>query len=60
MFPSLFTAGSLIILVSTIVAFLSGMNVKRRVMTNLLIIAAAVGITFVIGVVTKLVWGVSV
>src|SRR5436190_5667528 len=42
--PSLFTAGSLIILVLTIVAFLSGMNVRRRVMTNLLIIAAAVGI----------------
>ena len=60
LFPSLFTAGSLIILVSTIVAFLSGMNVKRRVITNLLIIAAAVSITFAIGVVTKLVWGVSV
>ena len=59
-FPSLFTAGSLIILVSTIVAFLSGMNVKRRVITNLLIIAVAVSITFAIGVVTKLVWGVSV
>jgi VIT1/CCC1 family predicted Fe2+/Mn2+ transporter len=58
--PSLFTAGSLIILVSTIVAFLSGMNVKRRVITNLLIIAAAVSITFAIGVVTKLVWGVAV
>jgi VIT1/CCC1 family predicted Fe2+/Mn2+ transporter len=58
--PSLLTAGSLIILVSIMVAFLSGMNIKRRVMTNLLIIAAAVGITFAIGVVTKLVWGVSV
>jgi hypothetical protein len=29
-------------------------------MTNLLIIAAAVGITFAIGVVTSFVWGVSV
>jgi len=58
--PSLLTAGSLIILVSIIVAFLSGMSVKRRVVTNLLIITAAVGITFAIGVVTKLVWGVSV
>jgi VIT1/CCC1 family predicted Fe2+/Mn2+ transporter len=58
--PSLFIAGSLIILVSIIVAFLSGMDIKRRVMTNLLVIAAAVGITFAIGVVTKLVWGVSV
>ncbi len=58
--PSLFTAGSLIILVSIIVAFLSGMDIKRRVVTNLLIITAAVGITFVIGIVTKRVWGVSV
>src|SRR5258706_6935123 len=58
--PSLFIAGSLIILVSIIVAFLSGMDIKRRVMTNLLVIAAAVGITFAIGVVTKLVCGVSV
>jgi VIT1/CCC1 family predicted Fe2+/Mn2+ transporter len=60
MLPSLLTAGSLIILVSIIVAFLSGMDIKRRVMTNLLIITAAVGITFAIGVVTKRVWGVSV
>jgi vacuolar iron transporter family protein len=58
--PSLFTAGSLIILVSVIVAFLSGMDIRRRVTTNLLIIAAAVGITFAIGVVTKRVWGISV
>jgi vacuolar iron transporter family protein len=58
--PSLLTAGTLIIIVSIVVAFLSGMNIKRRVITNLLIIAAAVGITFAIGVVTKLVWGVSV
>jgi len=59
-FPSLFTAGSLIVIVSIIVAFLSGMSIKRRVVTNLLITAAAVGITFAIGVVTKRVWGVSV
>jgi len=58
--PSLLAAGSLIILVSIIVAFLSGMDIKRRVMTNLLIITAAVGITFAIGIVTKRVWGVSV
>jgi VIT1/CCC1 family predicted Fe2+/Mn2+ transporter len=57
--PSLFTAGSLIIIVSMILAFLSGMDITRRVVTNLVIIAAAVGITFTIGQVTKLVWGVS-
>jgi vacuolar iron transporter family protein len=58
--PSLLTAGSLIIVISMILAFLSGMDVKRRVLVNLVIIAAAVGVTFAIGVVTKLVWGVSV
>ena len=60
MLPSLLTAGSLIILVSIMVAFLSGMDIKRRVITNLVIIAAAVGISFAIGLVAKLVWGVSV
>jgi VIT1/CCC1 family predicted Fe2+/Mn2+ transporter len=58
--PSLVAAGSMIVLVSVILAFLSGMEMKRRVVTNLVIIAAAVGITFVIGLVTKLIWGVSV
>jgi putative flippase GtrA len=57
--PSLFSAGSLIILVSMILAFLSGMEITRRVVTNLVIIAAAVGVTFTMGLVTKLVWGVS-
>ena len=58
--PSLAAAGSLIVVVSVILAFLSGMEMKRRVVTNLVIIAAAVGITFAIGLVTKVVWGVSV
>jgi VIT1/CCC1 family predicted Fe2+/Mn2+ transporter len=58
--PSLLTAGSLIIVVSIMVAFLSVMDIKRRVMTNLLIITAAVGISFAVGIVTKRVWGVSV
>ena len=58
--PSLVAAGSLIVVVSVILAFLSGMEMKRRVVTNLVIIAAAVGITFAIGLVTKLIWGVSV
>jgi VIT1/CCC1 family predicted Fe2+/Mn2+ transporter len=57
--PSLLSAGSLIIIVSMILAFLSGMDITRRVVTNLVIIAAAVGVTFTIGLVTKLVWGVS-
>lgn len=58
--PSLLTAGSLIIIVSMLLAFLSGMEIKRRVTTNLVIIATAVGVTFAIGLVAKLVWGISV
>lgn len=50
----------MIVLVSVILAFLSGMEMKRRVVTNLVIIAAAVGITFAIGLLTKLIRGVSV
>jgi vacuolar iron transporter family protein len=60
LFLPLVTAGSLIIIVSVILAFLLGMDIRRRVMTNLVIIGGAVGITFTIGLVTKLMWGVSV
>lgn len=58
--PSLLTAGSIIILVSTLLAFLSGMDVKRRIVTNLVIIAAAVGVTYAIGVVAKTLFGIAV
>lgn len=57
---SLVAAGSMVILVSTLLAFLSGMNVRRRVLLNLIIITAAVGITYAIGTVAKNLWGVSV
>jgi hypothetical protein len=43
-----------------ILAFLSGMEMKGKVVTNLVIIAAAVGITFLIGLVTTRIWGVPV
>jgi vacuolar iron transporter family protein len=58
--PTVVTAGSIIIAVSTVLSFLSGMDVRRRILTNLVIIAAAVGITYAIGVITKAVWGISV
>ncbi len=57
--PSLFTAGSLIIVVSLLLAFLSGMEIRRRVVTNLVIIALAVGVTYGIGLLTKGISGVS-
>ena len=58
--PSLIVAGGVIVAVSTILAFLSGMNVKRRIVLNLGIIAAAVAISYVIGLIAKAVWGISV
>jgi vacuolar iron transporter family protein len=57
---SLFMAGTVIIVVSMLLAFLSGMNVRRRIVTNVVIIAAAVGITYVIGVATKALFGIAV
>jgi VIT1/CCC1 family predicted Fe2+/Mn2+ transporter len=57
--PSLLVAGSLIVCVSWLVAFLSGMNARRRVLTNLVIIAAAVVVTYAIGTATKLLSGID-
>jgi VIT1/CCC1 family predicted Fe2+/Mn2+ transporter len=57
---SLVTAGSVVVVVSMILAFLSGMDVKRRILINVVIIAAAVGITYAIGLVTKAVFGITV
>ncbi len=55
---SLFVAGSMIIMVSMVLAFLAGMDVKRRVALNLGILAAAVGVTYAIGTVANWLWGV--
>lgn len=57
---SLLTASSMIILVSMLLAFLSGMDIKKRILTNVVIIACAVAITYAIGIVAKTLWGVSV
>jgi len=57
---SLGMAGVLIVAVSTILAFLTGMEIRRRIVMNLVIIAAAVGITYLIGHITKAIWGITV
>ena len=58
--PSLIVAGVVIVAVSTILAFLSGMVVRRRIALNLGIIAAAVLISYVIGLIAKAAWGITV
>ncbi len=57
---SLMTAGSIVVLVSTLLAFLSGMDVGKRIALNLVIITIAVGVTYLIGTLAKQLWGVSV
>lgn len=57
--PSFVTAASVLILVSMVLAFLSGMDVKRRMLINLVIMAVAVGITYAIGALAKALWGIA-
>jgi VIT1/CCC1 family predicted Fe2+/Mn2+ transporter len=58
--PSLLTAGTVLVVVSMLLAFLSGMDVRRRILTNVLIMAIAVAITYAIGLVARAIWGVSI
>jgi VIT1/CCC1 family predicted Fe2+/Mn2+ transporter len=55
---SLLVAGAMIV-VSMLLAFLSGMDVRRRIAINVLIIAAAVVVTYAIGALTRALWGIS-
>lgn len=56
---SILTAGLMVVLVSTILSFLSGMDIKRRIMLNLVIITVAVSISYGIGLVAKNYWGIA-
>jgi vacuolar iron transporter family protein len=56
---SVLTAGVMVIVVSTILSFLSGMDVMRRILLNLMIIALAVSVTYGIGVFAKRLWGIA-
>ena len=42
---SVLTAGLMVVLVSTILSFLSGMDIKRRIALNLIIITVAVTVS---------------
>jgi len=57
---SVLTAGGIVVLVSTLLAFLSGMDVTKRIALNLVIITIAVSVTYAIGMLAKQLWGISV
>ncbi len=58
--PSILASGVAILCVSYVLAFLSGMNVRRRILMNLFFIFAAVSISSVIGYIVRNLWGVAV
>jgi len=57
--PTVLTAGAMIVAVSAIVAFISGMAVRRRIVLNLIITGIAVVVTYAIGLLAKAVWGIT-
>jgi VIT1/CCC1 family predicted Fe2+/Mn2+ transporter len=60
MLPTVLAAGVVIVAVSAIVAFLSGMDVRRRIALNVAVTGIAVVVTYGIGLLAKAVLGVSV
>ncbi|OHA00423.1 MAG: hypothetical protein A3C07_01050 [Candidatus Sungbacteria bacterium RIFCSPHIGHO2_02_FULL_47_11] len=57
---SVAVGGIMIIVVSFILAFLSGMAIRKRIFTNLVIIATTVGITSALGLLVKQIFGVTI
>ena len=53
------TAGFMVILVSTILSFLSGMDIRRRIALNVIIIAVAVSVSYGIGLAANQLWGIK-
>jgi VIT1/CCC1 family predicted Fe2+/Mn2+ transporter len=58
--PTILTAGAMIVAVSAIVAFISGMAVQRRIALNLAVTGVAVVVTYAIGLLAKSVLGIAV
>lgn len=58
-FVSILISGFMFILVSLVLAFLSGMDVQKRILLNIIIMTGAVAITYFIGSLAKSVWGIA-
>lgn len=58
--PTVLTGGTMIVLVSAIVAFTSGMDVRRRIVLNVVITGLAVVVTYTLGLLTKRLLGVAI
>ncbi len=58
--PTVVTGGTMIVAVSAIVAFISGMNVRRRIARNVVITGLAVIVTYLLALLTKRLLGVAI
>ena len=58
--PSILASGVAILLVSYVLAFFSGMNAGKRMLMNLFMICAAVGISSAIGFAVRTTWGIAI
>jgi len=59
-FVSLVMGGAMLVVVSFIVAFLSGMNVRKRILMNLMIMVGAIIITYALGTAVRRLWGIEI
>jgi VIT1/CCC1 family predicted Fe2+/Mn2+ transporter len=58
--PTLLSAGVMVVVVSAIVAFISGMDTRRRILLNLVIMGMAVAVTYAIGLLARATLGIAV
>ncbi|MFH1430793.1 MAG: VIT1/CCC1 transporter family protein [Candidatus Uhrbacteria bacterium] len=56
---SVCAAAIVMALVSSLLAFLTGMRVARRMLTNVVILGIAVGVTYAIGIAVRSIWGIA-
>jgi vacuolar iron transporter family protein len=58
--PSILTGGTMVLLISAALAFLSGMEIRRRALINLVLIFLATGITYLIGLLVRDLLGIEI
>jgi len=57
---SLVMGGAMLVVVSFVVAFLSGMNVRKRILMNLTIMVGAIIVTYALGTAVRRLWGIEI
>lgn len=59
-FWSLGFAAVVMVFISTVIAFLSGMRMRRRIVTNLVILVIAVAVTYAVGLLARSAFGINI